>query len=609
MSSITRKSHCLIKEKTLAMPRHLLFFDTETRSVENSNGSKTQTLKLGVVCYYRRSYGRHLQKVQWQDYYNPDTFWRFLLAHCERKHKLWVIARNITFDFTVLKGWQYLREAGYKLKFFHSKGSTTIISVRGNGHSILFVDSLNWFKESLAETGKRIGLPKLQIDFETCSDAYLLTYCHRDVEIEFENFKDFIRYLEGNNISRLCYTIGSTAMAAYLLNHYSKKIYIHNNQQAIDLERASYRGGRVECFYLGEKNNGNYYVLDVNSLYPTVMSNNLYPVKYKRLLSRLSINDAIDAVKTKSLIAKVLIKTDEPAYAVRRERTIFPVGQFWATLTTPELKYALARGHIQQITDCVLYEQADIFSTYVKRFYDLRSDFKRVNNKQFEQFTKYTMLSLYGKFGQKAEVWTKIGDCPNEPDRVELLFVEGEHRTKQIRYLLGEIYELTGHDECFNSFPAISSHVTAYGRLYLWDLIKQAGRENVFYCDTDSLFVNEVGLCRLQNHISNTSLGGLKVEQTTENLIIRGLKDYSTDAKQVLKGIRKNAVEISSGVYQQDKWPSFRGTLRSGDANIYTIETTTKVLTRKYTKGYVNYDGSITPFVLDERCRLVLPLY
>ncbi|GAI74716.1 unnamed protein product, partial [marine sediment metagenome] len=42
----------------------------------------------------------------------------------------------------------------------------------------------------------RIGIPKLTIDFKTCTESELKIYCHRDVEIEVENFKLFIRFLE-----------------------------------------------------------------------------------------------------------------------------------------------------------------------------------------------------------------------------------------------------------------------------------------------------------------------------------------------------------------------------------------------------------------------------
>ncbi|GAI86890.1 unnamed protein product, partial [marine sediment metagenome] len=80
------------------------------------------------------------------------------------------MARNLVFDFTMVAGWKYLRQVGFKLKFFHNEGCTSIISVKGRYGSIVFLDIMNWFVESLEETGKRIGLPKLKIDFETCPD-------------------------------------------------------------------------------------------------------------------------------------------------------------------------------------------------------------------------------------------------------------------------------------------------------------------------------------------------------------------------------------------------------------------------------------------------------
>jgi len=608
MSSIARKPHSLIREKTLAMPRHIIFVDIETKPKELPDGRIRQDFKLGWAVHYHKAYGKHVEKATWSYIHSITSFWQFVGTCCKDKRKLWVIARSLAFDFTVLKGWKHLRESGYKLKFFHSKGSTVIISVRNKKKSILFVDSLNWFRETLAVTGERIGLPKLAIDFKTCSDSELSNYCHRDVEIELENFKRFIWFLEGNNVSRLCYTIGSTAMAAYLLSHYHEKIYIHNNKEAIDLERASYRGGRVECFYIGDKKDDDYYVLDVNSLYPYVMSANPYPVKYEKILHTITPDNLCSCLKNESSVARVLINTNEPVYAIRRERTIFPVGRFWAVLTTPELKYALEHNHIERVDDCVLYEQADIFSSYVKRFYALRQDFKSAGVDQYEQICKLLLNSLYGKFGQKAEAWQKIGVCPDEPDRVELLFVQGEHRTRQIRYLLGEIFELTGYTECFNSFPAISSHVTAYGRLYLWELVKQAGIGHVLYCDTDSLIVDKTGIDNLENKMNPTGLGMLKLEEVTECLNIRGLKDYTTTEKQVIKGIRKNAIKLNDNVYSQEKWPSFRGILRGTDANVYTIETVVKYLNRKYTKGTVGVSGLVTPFVLDEQLLPFPPL-
>jgi len=597
MSSIKRKPHILKSEKTLAMPRHLIFFDTETWQNEKENGQVHQSLRLAWACYYRRAYGRHSEVMEWIYFLHPDEFWQFVSDHTYDKNRLWVIARNVAFDFTVVKGWTHLKRLGFKLKFFHNKGTCNIISVRNKSKSIVFLDSMNWFQESLAKTGERIGIPKLSIDFKTCTEKELKTYCHRDVEIEVENFKIFIRFLEQNHIARLCYTAGSTAMAAFLLGHYNTKIYIHNNEQAIKLERDSYKGGRVECFFLGGLKNDKYYMLDVNSLYPYVMRNNEYPIKYVKLRHNVGVDSLGKSLRDKAITAKVLIETDEPVYAVRRERTVFPVGRFWTVLTTPELKYALDRGHIKQVGDAVVYEQENIFKSYIDKIYSMRQEFKTKGNREYEQFCKYLMNKLYGKFGQKGEEWSKIGDCPDEPDREELVFNMHGRRVTKIRYLLGQVFAMTGVGECFDSFPAISAHVTGYARLYLWSLMQKAGWGNYYYCDTDSLIVNRKGLFNLADTMSQTKLGYLKIDDTVSTVTIRGLKDYSTVTKTVTKGIRKNAIRISDGVYTQEKWPSFKGLLRSGKPEDYIVETVTKHLTRNYTKGDVTPSGVVRPFV------------
>ncbi|KKM21055.1 hypothetical protein LCGC14_1639330, partial [marine sediment metagenome] len=182
----------------------------------------------------------------------------------------------------------------------------------------------------------------------------------------------------------------------------------------------------------------------------------------------------------------------------------------------------------------------------------------------------------------------------------EVCYKRGSNHPFKIRYLLGEIFESTGTVESFNSFPAISSQVTAYARMYLYKLMNIVQSGNYFYCDTDSLIINSKGLDNLYSLLHDTKLGYLKIEETTSFINIRGLKDYSTSNKNVLKGIRKSAIQIAPMVFQQERWPSFKGLLRTDDVNTYTISTVTKTLSREYTKGYVDGNGIVQPFVLSE---------
>ena len=599
MSSIARPAHVLQAEKTLAMPRHVIFFDCESDMFTLPDGSIEHKLKLGWACYYRKSEYNRPAFQEWQEFFITDTFWQFVIDRCRSKNKLWVIAHNLSFDFIVAQGFKFLRLAGFTCGFFYSGGATTLIKVKKKGYSIMFVDSLNWFRESLEQLGQRIGIPKLKIDFDKCTITELSIYCKRDVEILLRVFEHLTRFLTANRISRLCCTIGSTAMAAYLFRHYKNKIYIHNNREALELERSAFKGGRTECFYIGELKNGPYFVVDVNSLYPFVMRSNSYPVKYKKIVHNIKLSDLRNYLKQYSVVALVAIKTLLPTYAVRDKRTTFPVGNFSTVLSTPELQFALAECHIQSIETAVIYEQANIFQSFVDRFYEIRQEFKRAENPLFEHFCKIMLNSLYGKFGQKAEQWTKIGICPNEPDRIEDVIDAETHRRRRLRYLLGEIFEMTSHGEAMHSFPAIAAHVTAYARLYLWQLIVKAGRENCYYCDTDSLFINQAGLDNLTSYLDDTIIGMLKIEYQSDTITIYGLKDYETQKKKVTKGIKKNAIRISDVDYNMEIWPTLQGYLRVSNQSNYITGRITKHLNRDYTKGTIEANGKVIPYVLD----------
>jgi len=130
--------------------------------------------------------------------------------------------------------------------------------------------------------------------------------------------------------------------------------------------------------------------------------------------------------------------------------------------------------------------------------------------------------------------------------------------------------------------------------------MEKVGQGNYFYCDTDSLFVNQAGLDNLSDLLHDTEIGKLKIEYETDTITIYGLKDYVTSSKTVTKGIRKNAIRVSDCVYAQDSWPSIKGVLRDNVSPLYTVKKIEKHLKRDYTKGTITVSGSILPFVFDE---------
>jgi hypothetical protein len=155
-----------------------------------------------------------------------------------------------------------------------------------------------------------------------------------------------------------------------------------------------------------------------------------------------------------------------------------------------------------------------------------------------------------------------------------------------------------GFKESRHSFPAIASHVTAFGRLALWRYIVKAGVANVFYCDTDSLLTNEIGLARLKADIDLTRLGSLSIDGEYDSVNIKGLKDYEFDNTKRLKGIRLGAVQLDEVTYKQESWQSLKTALANPEPGTFVVKIIEKKLNRDYRKGNVSTNGLVTPLVL-----------
>ena len=132
-----------------------------------------------------------------------------------------------------------------------------------------------------------------------------------------------------------------------------------------------------------------------------------------------------------------------------------------SSLCTPELLHALKSHAIVKVVNAVLYDKAHLFRSFVDTFYAMRLTFKADGVEEYVEMCKKILNSLYGKFGQKAEEWTKIADCPDEPDRYETLIYADKPKAHSLRYLMGQCFELTRYDESFDSFPSDSG--TRYG--------------------------------------------------------------------------------------------------------------------------------------------------
>ena len=153
-----------------------------------------------------------------------------------------------------------------------------------------------------------------------------------------------------------------------------------------------------------------------------------------------------------------------------------------------------------------------------------------------------------------------------------------------------------GLEESYNSFPAISAHVTAYARLYLWELMVRAGRENVYYCDTDGFICNRQGYENCLDRLDPYKAGFLKIEEEGTDLTIIRRKGYIFNGKRTIGGIRDNAVEVSPLVFEQDQFLGMAGAIRQGNPDKRGVSKVERRVKSEIKGGILHSDGTVEPF-------------
>jgi hypothetical protein len=527
-------------------------------------------------------------------------FWTWVESLTRPQTRLYIFAHNWGFDAPVLSTFDMLPSLGWSLGAVVVESPPVILSWRKGNRVIEMLDTLNWWRVSLKSLGESIHAPKLKMPTKRASKKRWDIYCSNDVEVIRLSMLAWWEFLQRYDLGGFARTLAGQAMRTYRHRFMLHPILVDSNATATALARESYHGGRTECFRIG-KVDGPVHVLDVNSMYPSVMKDNLYPTILRLFVRKATREELVRWLSSKAVVAKVDLETTSAQYAVViNHRLCFPVGKFTAVLTTPDLVSALRQGHIRGIREAAVYERQDIFSGFVHEMYQLRQDATDRGDDVSRFMLKILMNSLYGKFAQRGMVWDKVDVTPDNQIKT---WVEHDWETGQnvsYRQFAGIIQRLSREPEAFSSHPAIASHVTAFARRLLWNLISIAGARNVFYCDTDSLYVNDLGLSRLASHIDGKSLGKLKLEASHDWVVFHGAKDYQTPVGRKTKGVRANARWETANTVVQDQWTSLVGMLRQGQLSQPQTKTLSKTLSRRYSKGSVGRDGMVSPLRLTD---------
>jgi hypothetical protein len=627
-------------------PRRIAFVDTETVPKPGKRFSQqVHSLRVGVAVFGNWN-GSEFESPEWFRFSSAADFWEWLTLRLSWQRKVTLYAHNAHFDLTILDWWNQVLDGNFRMETDSSHGQKVPAKLTKNGNKwrgmvvleknpyfiqafnargrLDIVDTTNYYKQSLKSLGESIGLAKLPMPESEASEQDWYDYCERDVLITQRVMCNLLRLWNSSNLGPFAYTLPSLAFRAWRYSFCDILPVAHDNSDIRSLERSAYFGGRSSAWYIGDivpvdynvkphiasensreyaQLQGQVYILDVRSMYPSVMLRKQYPIKFLHHISHPTIAQTIDLMLDYCLVANVTIRTNDQEYPYRTgERVIYPVGQYNTSLCTPELHYAIDSGAIVSVNDLAIYSAGYPFDSYITYWWNKREISLQAGDEVESDICKLMLNSLYGRFGQRAAKWVSYHDKMGEIPWGQWWEINAQTGNwihwRSIGYYSQRMQERGEHK---NACTAVAAHVTSYGRMKMRFLRSLCPPRSVLYQDTDSLFVLADGMLALKSHgyLNGTGLGDLRLTHVVNHMQIRGIKNYCADGREVISGINTENPQFGPRVYLAPEFSGPSVLLHSGLSATISVDQIVKRVHDYHYQDSIDRDGyTISPLLL-----------
>lgn len=434
-----------------------------------------------------------------------DDFMKWCKTEKEN-HK--VLFHNLKFDGQFIMNWLFHNGYEHTTDPYDKASNTfnTLISDKGlyyqievvfykkgkNISKVVFQDSLKLIPLSVDAIAKsfKMDINKLKIDYDSHNNLPVgapLTpleeeYVKHDVQIVARA----VEYFYSQGLDKM--TIGSCALDEYkkLIKKRNFKRYYPTPKYHEDVKQ-SYRGGFT---YLNPKFEGksikNGIVLDVNSLYPSVMYYNNLPFGTPIYFEGEYKHDEIYPLYTQMFRCQFEIKKGKiPTVQIKHDGD-FKGNEYLTSSNEKEVTLCLNSVDLKlffEHYDVYNYEPINgwkfkstqgLFTDYIDKWSNNKIQAKKDGNHGLYLISKLFLNSLYGKFGTDTKIKSKVPYL-GEDDVIHYKDSEVEYRD--------------------GVYVAMASFITSYARLKTINAAQQvmdnynSGKSKIqfVYADTDSL--------------------------------------------------------------------------------------------------------------------------
>jgi len=509
--------------------------------------------------------------------------------------------------------------------------------------NIKFFDLSLYYVGSLASTAKAFQLPIVKgvypYKFDTCDNIYYQglvpdvkywksesdmneyiakngtsfdkreycsKYCLLDSQLTFQIASKHAEMCKGEINGRYYNVLEKPTGAGIALGMFSS-VFLNETirQSPVDqqkAERLAYKGGRTEVF---KKFGTDLLYYDINSSYPYAMTQDM-PYKFirkEKFAIEREYHKFIDTDlyyarseyigSNPHFIPNLLTRSDKSDIIATANSDY---GYHWGV----ELNEALANQCHIFVSEHSVYSYRKVFDQYAEHFYDERLKIKKSNPVK-GNFYKLLLNSLYGKFAQSSK--EKIAFCA-EPYEIDRIIGNPNNKVTDFYQIDDNVVikyiDKNDESESVGNLIRFSSYIAGLARTNLSKMMRNVGHENIYYCDTDSVFSSKQPDPEFLNE---SILGKWKLEDNVKNAIFLAPKSYmyNTDSELVMKAKGMKGSELKESYYsavangQDQVVENDSMFFRSLDG--VKIKPQSRTLSVTYNKRIWDKNGNSMPFV------------
>lgn len=512
---------------------------------------------------------------------NIDDFMEFC---ANRKENYKILFHNLKFDSQFIMTWLFQNEFKHTREQSERKTRTfnTIINDKGlyyqievifqrtgkNINKVTFQDSEKLLDMGVEDIAKTFKLPfsKLKIDYhEYRKPGHELTkeeieYIKNDVKI----VATAIEFFYANGLDKM--TIGACALSDYkktIKEVNFKRFFPSTTIQEFDREiRQSYKGGFT---YLNPKFKDKIIkdgiVLDFNSVYPSIMYDELLPYGTPIFYTGKYEHDEFYPLYIQMIKCQFELKKGKIPTIQIRHGADFSGSEYLTSsnyeertlcLTSVDLELFLQQYdvyNIQYLSGWKYKAANGLFHDYVEKWYKVKVKAKEEKNWGMYQIAKRMLNALYGKFGTLPKFVSK-----NPELNKENVIVYGED---DIIYRDG-------------MYLAMASFITSHARARIINAAQKVtddyneGKSNIefIYADTDSLHLKSKNFEKpAYFEYDDLELGKFKVEKEFKRAKYLRQKCYIMDCKEPGEKDFQKKITVAGmpkGCYQYVTFKNFK---------------------------------------------------